>query len=725
MQIGQLPDDFGGMLASLRQGKAKQAELAKMVGVDGSTISRYESGDLVPSLTDAQAVLKAIGTQPANDYSDYLSQQWRWLPRPSYNHPDRSSLWEAERALQRIAEIRESVENEGTHAQAEIYEAALKREAAYVQTTSHDIAFFGQIGVGKTTGLSTATGLMLPPAPDERRIKRTVLEVGGGNTTICEVLVLHDPTRWGLIVLPQSEEEIAISINDLCAGVLFGRAGETGLDGESRGLPKEVDRALRNMCGLPKRPTKTSGGKRTTIDPMLELADGRNLETLASEVFKRLKLWQRTRTDLWYDSSSGEEPASWLRRAFADVNNGRTTDVGLPKQITVIAPLPTLSARQYRLRVIDTKGIDEPLADRPDLRSYLEDPRTIPVLCSGFTTAPDPSVMQLLHGAIETGTWPAVAQRSVVLVLPKNDEALQVKHDSGEMPEDFEEGYEIKADKIRDALRKIGRDAGRDGLPILTYNADTDDPEWLIESLVSRIEALRATHTRRIEETARAVDGLAEEAFKSGMAQVYERVYKQLSVIDVGALARSAGRPFEKLISAIRNLHPRTVWASVVRQGSWINLDAYHYIGTGVAADAQERSRVQALELEATLGRMLADDDFAPVHEFLKEAVKSVGYWRNEFLQSATRLGKDSFRPALKAAMPLWNVCAAEYGRGYGFRDRVAAHFQDWFDDPAQTGVFELVETALAEQWSSCFAANVDKLVASMRPSQNVAAPVE
>ena len=59
-----------------------------------------------------------------------------------------------------------------------------------------------------------------------------------------------------------------------------------------------------------------------------------------------------------------------------------------------------------------------------------------------------------------------------------------------------------------------------------------------------------------------------------------------------------------------------------------------------------------------------------------------------------------------------------KYGRGYGFRDRVAAHFENWFDDPAQSGVLEPVEAALAEQWSSCFAANVEKLVASMRPGR-------
>jgi hypothetical protein len=140
-----------------------------------------------------------------------------------------------------------------------------------------------------------------------------VLEVGGGNTTICEVVVLHDSTRYGLIVVPHEEEEIAINVNDLCAGVLSSRGDTEGLDGEPRGVPKEVDRALRNMSGLPKRQIRTSEGKRVTTDPMLELADGRNLEALASEVFNRLNLWQRTRTESWYDPSLGEEPAACPR----------------------------------------------------------------------------------------------------------------------------------------------------------------------------------------------------------------------------------------------------------------------------------------------------------------------------------------------------------------------------------------------------------------------------
>jgi hypothetical protein len=324
--------------------------------------------------------------------------------------------------------------------------------------------------------------------------------------------------------------------------------------------------------------------------------------------------------------------------------------------------------------------------------------------------------MQLLRGTVETGTWTPVSQRSVILLLPKNDDALQVQHDSGDPPETAEEGYEIKADKVRSDLRKIAS-IGHSGFPVIAYNSDADDAEALTTTLIERIEAVRNSHVARIQETVRAAEALEEDVHKTSVALIYARVHDQLRTIRARTLSNRTVAPFEKLISAIPRLHQRTVWASVVRQGSWMNLDVYHYLGTGLEADAQERCRVHVLEFEAALGRMLADDDFTPVHAFLKEALKSVGHWRDEFLQAALRLGRDAFRPALKGAIPLWNACAAEYGRGYGFRDRVAAHLRAWFEDPAQNGILELLEAGLAEQWSACFATNAEKLVESLQPA--------
>lgn len=151
---------------------------------------------------------------------------------------------------------------------------------------------------------------------------------------------------------------------------------------------------------------------------------------------------------------------------------------------------------------------------------------------------------------------------------------------------------------------------------------------------------------------------------------------------------------------------------------------------SGRSASAQQpwhplRSNCLDPSLQAALGRMLADDNFSPVYGFLKEAFKSISYWRDEFLQAAARLGKDSFRPALKEAVSLWNACADEYGRGYGFRDRVAQHFHLWFEDSGQTGVFESLESALVEKWSTCVVANVEKLVASVRPAMEQGSSTE
>ena len=719
MLDGQLPRDFGEALASLRQAKKMtQGELANSLGVDGSTVSRYERGELTPSLADAQALLRSIGTAEAIDYAEYLGQQWRFLPRPAYAHPNRASLWTAEESLVRLADVRRSVDSESLSARADLLESALKREADYLQSVSHDIAFFGPIAVGKTTALCTSAALMLSMTPGERRIKRTILEVGGGNVTICEVVVRHDSTKYGLIVSPHSEDEVTLCINDLCAGIVSAKEGDAGLDGERRGLPKEVDRALRNMCDLAKRQEKSSDGKRVTIDPILGLASGRSVKALASDVFNRLRLSQRTVTELWHagDLSSGQQPREWLRKTFAAVNNGHNTAVGLPKRITVVAPLSSFAALPYEIRVIDTRGIDEPLADRPDLRTYLEDSRTIPVLCSPFAGPLDRSVEQLLQGSDETGTGTGVATRSIVLLLAKNDEALQVNHDSGEPPESFDEGYEIRNERAREDLRRIGGNSGRQRPEVVSFNSDTDDPTNLVEALIGRITNVRSAHERRVAEIGGAVSALARETLLVGVAKVYAEVHRRLRLVNVSTLGPTVNPPFERLIAAVRELHPRTVWASVVRQGSWMNLDVYHYLGMGVAADAEKRSRPQVSEVEAALGRMLASDEFAPVHEFLKEAIKSVGYWQNDFIQNCSGLGRDAFRPALKEAADLWSTCAAEYGTGCGFRAPVAAHLLRWFRDPGQSELLELVEAALAEQWCTRFVKNVDKLIASVQP---------
>src|SRR5437867_13107194 len=98
-------------------------------------------------------------------------------------------------------------------------------------------------------------------------MERCVLEVAGGRTTLCEVVLKRtDGPRMGIIVDPQSEEELHTLVGDLCAGLAV-EPPARGVDDQRRGVPTETETALRNMAGLPRKRTVGPEKKRVTVDP--------------------------------------------------------------------------------------------------------------------------------------------------------------------------------------------------------------------------------------------------------------------------------------------------------------------------------------------------------------------------------------------------------------------------------------------------------------------------
>jgi hypothetical protein len=464
------------------------------------------------------------------------------------------------------------------------------------------------------------------------------------------------------------------------------------------------------MSNLQKRLEKTPDGKTRRLDPILESPAASSLATLALEVLQKLDLGQRTKTEWWYESGCNLDPLRWLRKTFSDLNGGRERNASLPKSMTVIAPLP-LSQSSFRVRFIDTRGIEGEITDRPDLAAYLEDPRAVPILCSSFYRALDGSVEKLLRSAREAGVRESVEMRSVILVLPQNDQALDALNDSGDRPESYEEGYENKRDKVRTRLHQCGYPR----VPELMFNADTDEPQELLKAVLDRIDELRRKHAERIAETADTVNELFEETAQAAVARVYPKVYAPLNTLynKFQVFPGTRVRPHTRLVAAIESAHPRTVWASVRRQGSWYNLDFYHHLGIGVNTQAQEHYQGPFHELGSALGLLLADDDVKPVRGFLKEAIKNVEHCRGEFLAAASKLGNDAFRPALKEARSLWESCSSECGRGY--RSRVAGHVREWFERPDQAAILEFIESRLGELWRTWFLDNLHTLVNSSR----------
>ena len=286
----------------------------------------------------------------------------------------------------------------------------------------------------------------------------SVLEVGGGGVTICDVHLVQGP-RYGFIVEPMGENELRREVLEFAHFLKPSpktHGEEESADPDFHGTSREIERAIRNMSRLTRKSqkeTKPNGKKtRVTVDPARELADEcADSNALAVEILTRMALQRRTKRELWHSETSNEQPLLWLRRNFEQLNNGRHREFSIPTRIDITVPRPILGEEFLSIRIVDTKGIDR-TAERKDVEEHFNAPNTIVVLCSSFNSAPSPSVQQLLERAVK-GRISNLQTKAVVLALPRPSEALAVKDDAGVSAETTEEGYELKEDQVSVAFR--------------------------------------------------------------------------------------------------------------------------------------------------------------------------------------------------------------------------------------------------------------------------------
>jgi transcriptional regulator with XRE-family HTH domain len=684
--------NIGTTLARLRaDAKVSQKDVAGKMRVDQSRISRIENGEAEPTSAEVKIYLTALGTAEASAHLTYLQKNWQILERPPITNPDLEGIWRAEKNLQKLHAF-EADRNPPAAVRGELqmHRESLLDAARFLTRTDHDIAFVGQAGVGKTTAVSLVSDLVLsdPSLPLDKRL---LLETGKGRITLCEIRV-RTGKGWGLQIDPTPEAEIYRLVSELCANSY----GEGPLEnGEEKGIPRELDRALRNMAGLP-RSVKKIEGKSVIHDPLVQVrATFKSVDELASEFASRLRLWRRTTRELWCPKNEKDE-RKWLRDTFAKLNKGQLEDVSLPARIDVLVPHGVLNQISFDLTLIDTRGVDETVV-RPDLRSRITDARTLTVLCSEFKAAPDNSVKQVLKNLLDSGGDRAVGERVTLLVLPHPGDAQGVTDDSGQTVESDVDGYEIKRDQVTATLKSVGAAS----VHVLMFNAVADDPVILGQNFVELIRRLRSRYTERIDMLAKAVAHLFKNYEQHAAELVRADVNKRLRTFlkRHESLPQPRQQAHDFLLSQLVSVHASSVWATTRRQGAWYNLDVYHCLGFGAGTEAKRRS-VQFFEgLEAIVTNMLDSTDLAAAHPFLDEVLVKVGEWKEAFLEAAHQAGAEAFRPALQAETALWAGAESVWGQGGGYRTDVAALFRNWFLAVDREGLHKALEKRIKAAW--------------------------
>jgi len=660
----------------------KQGEMARRLGVTSSSVvSRLEKSPTADHAV-AERYLRAIDTEYSRAILDFYGREWRISTRPDFTHPNKEALWEAEQALQRLEAFERDKKFDALLATPlNFVRGGLEATAEYIGRTDHSLAWIGTVGVGKTTALSHLTNLVMP-GTDGR--PRPIFPASGGRTTTSEVVVRPAPA-FGIAVEPKPEDEIRLLVTELVTGVLQG----------SGGISTELERALRNMADLHK--SRDPSNPKLLLDPIRDLGGGdQSIEDVVQIILDRLHLEQRTGTQLLL-SENDSKGLQWLSDTVFAINFGKHPDFSLPQRITVFLPETVMRRSDYDLTIIDTKGIHG-TTERSDLQAMIADPRTLSILCCTFNDAPGQESLKIMKSLKGIGSDAMERQRILLLALPRADEALKVIDDSGEPVESAEEGYAFRAHQVSDTLRA----ADLPDIPLLYFNAMDDSSGDVWKELCNHIDALRSRQMDRLSRFVFLASELMTNADAHRIQQARIALAAEAKAI-ASAYARmptSVRTAQHSLLREMRESHPSTIAAAVVRKGSWYNLEVHHMVGIGVRSDAFLRTSDLVTKINGRLDALR--DRFAAVPEavaLVDSLAEKIGDWHQEFLTRAQSIGKSAFKPYMDADDAFWSKLRQRYGEGPGYRDEIVESVERWFERPILNPARAKVDEKLEQAW--------------------------
>jgi len=673
----------------------KQAELARRVTWSQAVVSRIETAERAISEDELKTLLEAIGTPEASELATVLDRDWRHFPRPTLDHPDQHLLWQAEQmtaALERAFLAPDT--RPAFQRRLREYVDEIASLAGLLLRREHQIAFVGSIGIGKSTAICRATGLEIP-GPQGRPVP--VLETGGGGVTLCEVHLRVGPeSGFGVIVEPRTHDDIRSDVEDFVDQLLQAEPSTADDDG-SLAVPREIERAIRNMAVLVPRRAKGANGKITRTDPARTLANEiPSRRDLVVEVLTRMGLHRRDRRDEWYGPALAASPLEWMKTTFEQINNGRHPEFSLPRRIDLVIP-HLLEIGDLDVSIVDTRGIDQPSA-RADLEALLEDPHTVSILCSGFNDAPSPAIQHLLRRARDINNS-QIDSHASVLVLPRPSEALAVKDETGAPAQTSEDGYELKGEQAGTALSPYRLSES----PILFFNAFEDEPDRLRSFLRERVTRTRDEFRRQLDDvlgrTRLLLDNAAQEQVQAIQRDASRHLATWINQHAAPAPIGGHGHVHDTLLEEIENAHASTVHAAIRREGEWRSLSYSHQLGHGARKLAVVTLHDWVTEFSGLCNTLR--DSTPEAEELLSQAHGLMSAAYEDLLRKMQLTSLTLYRDHLKQEPQFWLDNADEWGRGPGYRNRVLRRNRDWFQKPERQALEVQLNDVLHREWAA------------------------
>ncbi|GIU15854.1 hypothetical protein TUM4261_33510 [Shewanella sp. c952] len=556
-------------------------------------------------------------------------------------------------------------EENNTRAQLENFSELYEISRDYLADLNHNIAFIGNVGAGKTTAICHLLGLIHNGVP--------LLSTGSGRTTLCEVQ-LKSGSALKVELVPHSDKEVYAYLLEFAQYLMPGNGDES--DRESFKLSAEVDRALRNMLDL-KCIRKDKNGNKVRIDKAKVLAGKFSSAIELFDEFKRLiMLDKRTVTRHVFDGE--QNGMSWMHETFKNINSGLKGNVSLPKKMILTIPDLTFTNSDVSITIVDTKGVDQ-IANRHDLDSYLNDDRTICVLCTRFNDAPDKTTMNLLDFASKAGLENRISLETILLILERNGEAKDVMDYDGTVA-NTEDGREVRIEQVTNV---VDQSRGIKELCMPCFDAKLDSPCDVLELVENKVTGLRKAHIRKLNQITEAVNAIERELTSNSSSEAKNDVRQTLEPwIQKSQRSKpTIDKYFKELINTIlgRTTYAASVRASVNRDGDWHRLDYYQILAVASRSQCVKETEVLCSELNTLVNNMLSNNRLQPAYMLLEQIKNTTDLRLKKLRNVAYLLGRSAYQSELEKDTEFWKLLNSQWGKGPGYKQRVASNTNEWF----------------------------------------------
>ena len=302
------------------------------------------------------------------------------------------------------------------------------------------LVFIGNPGSGKTTTICHYLNLLDDDLVDKPLSNIELFNVASGRTTAFEVhYQLGEQTMFRLYPMDMEQQEALL--REYCEdewGKAFPDSAKTTSDESPKEVSIELERMIRNMLGF-HSPNELS-------EMLTQRYSHPDFASFLEDMRQRARLSERNRVSLLYDNSMPVK--QWVKKTFDGINRGKIADVPIPERVDVFFnPLELHVIFPSNVsEVIDTRGFDG--NEREDLKKYLEDDDTLPILIDRPEEAPGANQKKILSDWI-LGEQKDIIPRVSLFVKNRDDALSKVNEADG----DPEKGEEIKREEIARAVR--------------------------------------------------------------------------------------------------------------------------------------------------------------------------------------------------------------------------------------------------------------------------------